>query len=211
MSGLRDYDAWHRRYDDPESDLSWRLRAVQGHIRRALDERPGPVRVVSACAGDGRDVLEVLAERPDAERVTATLIEIHPGIAERARRGAAGLEARVEVRVADAGHSDAYARAVPADVVLLVGILGNLSPADMERTLRTAPQLCAPGSDLIWTRARDIGDRNDIVRATLTDAGFTELGYATLDAGSLPAVGAMRYDGAPRPLVAGRRIFTFRR
>ena len=25
---MRDYEQWHRRYDDPTSDLAWRLRAV---------------------------------------------------------------------------------------------------------------------------------------------------------------------------------------
>jgi hypothetical protein len=32
-----------------------------------------PIRILNCCSGDGRDVLEVLALRPDAERVTAVL------------------------------------------------------------------------------------------------------------------------------------------
>ena len=44
MAELRDYIAWHRAYDDPESGLSWRLQTVQDWLRRALDEGEGPRR-----------------------------------------------------------------------------------------------------------------------------------------------------------------------
>src|SRR5207248_7957225 len=137
-----DYERWHRPYDDPDSDLSWRLRTVQGHLAAALDRYPGPVRVLSSCSGDGRDLLEVLGRRADAGRVEAVLLEVHPVIAERARRSAAALAARVEVRTADAGGTDAYLSAVPAEIVLLVGIFGNISDPDLARTIATAPALC---------------------------------------------------------------------
>jgi hypothetical protein len=211
MTGLRDYERWHRQYDDPDSDLSWRLRTVQGHLAAALDRYAGPVRVVSSCSGDGRDLLEVLGRRADAGRVDAVLLEVHPVIAERARRSAAALAARVEVRTADAGVTDAYLSAVPAEIVLLVGIFGNISDPDLARTIATAPALCRPGATLLWTRGRRAGDRNDVVRARFAAAGFTELDYATLDAGGWPAVGVVRYDGPPVPLPAGERLFTFLR
>jgi hypothetical protein len=209
MSGVRDYEQWHENYDDPSSSLSWRLGVVQRHIEQALDRSGRPIRVLSACSGDGRDVLQVLARRDDAHRVTATLIEIHPGIAEHAREGAAGTSARVEVRTEDAGDSAAYLGIVPADLVLLVGVFGNITNKDVHTTVRTAPQLCQPGATLIWSRGRDDGDRNHDIRAWFTAAGFTELDYATLETGSRPAVGVVRYDGPPQPLVAGRRLFTF--
>jgi hypothetical protein len=51
---------WHTRYDDPSSSLSLRMPVVQDQVASALDELPpGPVRVVSMCAGQGRDVLTV--------------------------------------------------------------------------------------------------------------------------------------------------------
>jgi hypothetical protein len=209
VTGLRDYAEWHRGYDDPASGLSWRLRTVRDHIRRELDARPGPVRVLSACAGDGRDILGVLSERADAARVGATLIELHPDIAARAREAAAGLPARVEVRERDAGHSDAYSGAAPADLVLLVGIFGNIGDADLARTIAAAPQLCAPGALLLWSRGRHEGDANASIRARFAAAGFTELDYATREAGGRPALGAVRYSGPATPLVAGERLFTF--
>jgi len=210
MARLRDYKLWHQQYDDPESDLSWRLRTVQGWIRRVLDERRGELRIVSACAGDGRDLLEVLSDRQDATRVSATLIEIHPSIAGRAIEAAAGTAAGVEVRTLDAGFTDAYIGAVPADLVLLVGIFGNISETDVTRTVGASPQLCSPGATRLWSRGRrHAADLNPKIRDQFARAGFRELDYATLDRGSWPAVGAMRYEGPPRPIKTGQHLFTF--
>jgi hypothetical protein len=210
VSTQRDYRKWHQIYDDPESGLSWRLRVVQGYIRQALDRQPGPLRVLSICSGDGRDILGVLSEREDADRVTATLIELDPEIAA-AARATASAEALsgVTVRTVDAGSTDVYTDAVPADLVLMVGIFGNISDADLERSIAAAPQFCRPGATLVWSRGRDLNDRNDAVRAWFAQAGFTELDYTTRETGSRPALGAMRYDGAPQPLTPGRQLFSF--
>jgi hypothetical protein len=78
---MRDYLKWHEAYDDPASDLSWRLRQVQAYIRSTLDQIQGKATVLSLCAGDGRDVLQVLAERHDTSRIQTTLIELHPVLA----------------------------------------------------------------------------------------------------------------------------------
>lgn len=215
MAELRDYDAWHAGYDDPKSTLSWRLDQVRAALDVAIDALPGPVRLISACAGDGRDVIGALCQRHDSGRVRATLLELHPGVADRARQAAAGagLAATVQVRTADAGASDAYLDLAPAEVVLLVGIFGNISDEDLQRTIAASAQLCAPAATLIWSRGRggDLTDRNDDVRSWFGAAGFTELDYATLDRGSKPAVGVARYDGARVDLVPGRRWFTFHR
>ncbi len=211
MTGLRDYEQWHTAYDDPDSGLSWRLRTVQGAIESALDEWTGPVRVLSACSGDGRDVLEVLGHRADASRVSATLLELHPALADRARRLAANTAAAVDVRTADAGVSDNYRDAVPAQLVLLVGILGNISDSDIERLIRTTPQFCQHGATVVWTRGRDPEDRNDIVRASFRAAGCSEVAYLSKDLDGLPAVGVVRFDGQSEELVPGRHLFTFLR
>ena len=108
--GLRDYVAWHDAYDDPQSSLSWRLSIVRSWIERVLDEYSSPVRVLSVCAGDGRDVLGALALRPDVADADVTMLEIDPVLAARARQQAADLHprTRVDVRVADAGDPAAY-------------------------------------------------------------------------------------------------------
>jgi Methyltransferase domain len=210
VTDLRDYEKWLEAYDDPDSPLSWRLRQVQQWLRRELDARPGPFTVLSFCAGDGRDLIDVLADRSDADRVRGVLVELHPPIAERARERAraAGLT-HVEVRTADAADTSAYADVVPADVVLLVGVFGNISSDDLRRTIAASPQLCRQGATLVWSRGRDQDDLNDEVRAAFRTAGFSELDYAELDAASRPALGAVRYDGPPVDLVPEHRLFTF--
>jgi hypothetical protein len=186
---MRDYLKWHDAYDDPNSDLSWRLRQAQTYISQALDHLPGPVTVLSLCAGDGRDVLHVLADRDDTSRVHTTLIELHQ----------------------DAGNTAAYVGSVPADLVIMMGIFGNIRNDDVHRTIETAPQLCRPGATLLWSRGKNGNDRNASVRAWLSKAGFTELDYleSDQDESERAALGSARYDGPPQPLVPGRQLFTF--
>ena len=137
---MRDWVAWHAAYEDPESPLSKRLSVVRGHLAGALDASPpGPVRLVSLCAGQGHDVLGVLPGHPRGPQVSAVLVEADPQNAALARQGAeqAGLP-QVEVRQADAAQVANYADALPADVLLLCGIFGNVSDADIEDAARRA-------------------------------------------------------------------------
>lgn len=72
-----DWRVWHENYDSPGSRLSRRLRSVQEQIRKVLDNSPpGRLRVVSLCAGQGRDLLEVLADHPRRGDVGARLVEL---------------------------------------------------------------------------------------------------------------------------------------
>jgi SAM-dependent methyltransferase len=210
--GLRDYVAWHEAYDDPQSSLSWRLSVVRSWIERALEEYSSPVRVLSVCAGDGRDVLGALALRPDIANVDVTLLEIDPVLATRARQQAAELHPRirVDVRVADAGDPAAYSGAVPADIVLLIGILGNISDADLARTIAAAPAMCHPGATVLWSRGQHGGDRTDEIRRRFFAAAFAEIGVDTLDRDDHPTVGAMRFTGETKPMPT-HRLFTFLR
>jgi hypothetical protein len=84
---------WQHRLGEA-SALSQRLRLVQCYIDAWLDERPeSTLRVVSVCAGQGNDLVGVLARRPDAGRVRAELIEGDERNVAAAREGvaAAGL------------------------------------------------------------------------------------------------------------------------
>jgi hypothetical protein len=124
-----DWAAWHAAYGDPSSPLTGRLRQVGQWLSEAFDRAPpGPVRLVSLCAGQGRDVIGVLPGHPRRDDVRAVLVEADPLLAEAARGAAAeaGL-AQVEVREADAAAVASFADALPADVLLLCGIFGNVS------------------------------------------------------------------------------------
>lgn len=162
------------------------------------------------CAGDGRDIIDVLGGRDDASRVQSVLLEVYPGIADLARdRAAAADVVGLTVRTCDAADTANYADAVPSDLVFLVGIFGNISHADISTMIATAPQFCSPGATLIWSRGRDRDDINDRIRTEFADAGFTELEYAESDLPSRPALGSMRYDGPSVPLDPTRHLFTF--
>lgn len=73
----RDWVDWHRDYDDAGSLLSQRGEVVQGHLRAELERAPaGDVRLISLCAGQGRDVIGVLTGHPRRDDVRARLVEL---------------------------------------------------------------------------------------------------------------------------------------
>ena len=211
---MRDWAAWHRGYGDPRSALSARLDRVRLRLSRAIDDAAaGPVRLVSLCAGQGHDVIGVLPGHGRREDVTAVLVESDARNTELARRhaAAAGLT-RVQVREADASRVTQFADALPADVLLLCGIFGNVPASDIERTVAAAPGLCAAGGTVIWTRARRPPDLTPRIRAWFAAAGFDEVAFDALDTSTLSAVGVHRLRAAPpRPGPDwAEPLFTFR-
>ena len=203
-----DWAAWHQRYAQPDSVQSLRLPVVQAHIRAFLHGRAEPARLISMCAGDGRDLLGVLEASPDS-RVRARLVELDADLAACARERAlrAGLDG-VEVVNGDAGVTDAYAGAVPADLALVCGVLGNVPDEDAERTVRSLPRLCAEDATVVWTRHRRSPDLTPQIRAWLAETGFRELAFDSPGPDSF-SVGVHRFEGAPLPLERGLRLFTF--
>jgi len=210
---VKDWLAWHDAYDDPSSPLSTRLRAVRGHLSDALDAAPpGPVRLLSLCAGQGHDVLSVLPEHPRGPDVAAVLVENDPRNAALARERAerAGLP-RVRVREADAALVAGYADALPADVLLLCGIFGNVSDEDIQRTARAAPALCAPGATVIWTRHRRPPDLTPRIRAWFQASGFDEVAFDVPDQTLTGvSVGVGRLAVPPPAALPDGPLFAFR-
>ena len=213
-----DWVEWHDSYEDPHSAHGSRLAIVQGHIADALTNRPpGPIRVASACSGDGRDLLGVLERHPRAGDVRARLVELEPSLAERARLRCRtlGLDA-VEVVTGDASTTDAFAGAVPADLVLFCGVFGNISDEDVARTVSLLRSLCAPDATVVWTRHRREPDLTPKVRAWFSAAQFAEVAFDApeppegIDHGWV-GVGVHRLIGAPDPFQPGQRMFRFTR
>jgi hypothetical protein len=203
----RNWVDWHRAYDEPGSSLRRRLLLVQQQIREALDARPaGPISVLSMCAGQGRDLLGVLADHPRRADVTATLVELDPRNVELARQAATGLD--VTVIAGDAGLSTPYQDAVPADIALVCGVFGNLSDEDIRHTVGWLPRLCREGATVIWTRQRRPPDRTGDIRAWFKAAGFAEVAFHAGDDLSV-GVGAHRFTGRPLPFQPDVRMFAF--
>jgi Putative methyltransferase len=211
MGHMRDWVAFHAYYDDPSSALSARLRRVRWHLSQAIDSAPaGPVRLVSLCAGQGHDVLGVLPDHPRRQDVSAVLVEADPRNAKTARRRAAQAGLRqVEVRQADASRAESFADALPADVLLLCGIFGNISDSDIRRTVEAAPAMCADGATVIWTRNRYPPDLTPQVRAWFTGQGFDEIAFEAIDADKSLSVGVNRLRGTASAVLPRSPLFTF--
>lgn len=66
---------WHKGYAG-DTNQTRRLSVVQDFIRQALSRSAlGPIRVISMCAGDGRDLAGALQEHPRSVDVRARLVE----------------------------------------------------------------------------------------------------------------------------------------
>jgi hypothetical protein len=202
-----DWLAWHNAYEKEGSDLSLRLVEVQRQVRAALDAAPpGPVRVLSLCAGQGRDLLEVLPDHPRRTDVSAVLVELDPRNVATARAADAD---GVEVRQADAALVDGYADAAPADVLMLCGIFGNVSAADIEWTVYGAGSLTAQGGTVIWTRHREPPDLVPRICEWFEEAGFAPVWVSPVDAPY--GIGVHRRTVPTAPLASDTRLFTFTR
>ena len=196
----RDWHAWHDEYDDPASSLSRRLAEVRAQLALVVGSGDEPLRLLSLCSGDGRDTIPVLAESP--RDVSACLVELDPELAATARDSGreAGLD--LEVRCGDAGAAEVFADRLPVDVLMLCGIFGNISDADVERCVPAAPAMVAPGGTVIWTRGHQVpddptgqrGDPAEWVRGLFAAAGFDEVAFVKPHGASY-RVGVCRQPG----------------
>lgn len=208
---MSDWTAWHAEYDDPDSRLSRRLAVVQRFLIQALDRRPpGPIRLLSLCAGEGRDVIDVLRTHDRRDDVQGVLVEADPSLADRAGAAIveAGLEGQLSVILGDAGTTDTYAIAVPTDVLLLCGIFGNIADDDVDYTVRNASRLCAEDAIVIWTRHPTPPDLTVWIRQWFAESGFLEVGFEAPEEWNF-GVGCHRLIAEPEAFAAGVRLFRF--
>ena len=107
------WNDWHKEYEHFPS-LQARLKMVGGQIASSLNESPvGPIRIVSICSGDGRDIISALQNHPRRSDVTATLLDNHAESIARGRTAAKGSRA-----------GGAVLRFVEADATLAKNYLG---------------------------------------------------------------------------------------
>jgi hypothetical protein len=187
-----------------------RTELVHHHIRAFLDSRaPGSVRIVSMWAGQGRELLPVLAGHPRRSDVHTRLVERDPLSVAAACETVSELRLdwQVDVVCADAGLTDAYAGAVPADLVLLCGVFGSLGAAGIRTAIDGLPQLCGRRATVVWTHERRPDDPTPSIRGWFSDAGFQEDAFES-SATEASWVGVQRFTGEPQPLGRGVRLFT---
>ena len=202
----RDWHAWYAEYDDPESSLSRRLAVVRSELAGVLAARTAPVTLLSLCAGDGRDTLPVLAAADT--QVSAVLVELDPDLAETARREAAALGLDVDVRTDDAGLVAAWLDVVPVDVLMMCGVLGNVSDDDARRIVTGAALMLQRGGTMIWTRSdRGSEDPSEWVRSLLLEAGWEERSFVRPDDASY-RVGVHTWNGIASGILADT-MFSF--
>lgn len=207
---MRDYVEWHDEYDRPGSPLHLRLLVVQDLISSALDEAPpGPVRVISMCAGQGRDLIGVARRHRRGRDLIGLLVEADPRNVATARAAIeqAGLGG-LTVQAGDAGRSAAYESVPPADLLLACGIFGNVTEDDIRRTVGFLPALCAPGARVLWTRNPRPHGILARIEGWFAAAGFRPEALIAPE-GDLFGVGVGRLTVPPPLLPPGERFFTF--
>jgi hypothetical protein len=203
---------WHDLYN-VEPRLQQRLQIVRQYIWNAIDASPpGKIRVVSLCAGDGRDLLGTLASHPRRNDVYGRLVELNPQLAEQGKASVKsdGLSNQLEFVNGDATNSSSYVGVVPADIIIVCGIFGNLADeAELRRLIANLPVLAKKGSFAIWTRGNSDGIAySDIVRQVFRKNEFEEVNFQLTLTGDM-GVGIHKYLGEGLPLVENRQLFEF--
>ena len=208
----KDWFEWHDFYNT-EAKLQQRLQIVREYISYSLDASPpGIIRVVSVCAGDGRDLLGTLENHPRAKDVHARLVELNPQLVERGRATieSLGLAKQIEFINGDATISSNYVGAVPADIVIVCGVFGNLADeAELNRLLGNLSFLSKQGAFAIWTRGHSNGiPYSETVRIFLRESGFEEVNFKLTATGDM-GVGIHRYLGENLAAPKEQQLFVF--
>lgn len=206
---MTDWRAWHRHYDDPASSLARRLVVVQRHLTALVDRR-APRRILSLCAGDGRDIIRVLASVARDERPELVLVELDEELASAAKARAVDVGVEVTVVTGDAGASASWLEWVPVDLLMLCGVFGNIPVDDIRTTIGASPAMLSDHGVVIWTRGASAGDDlRPLIRQWFVASGFRELAFECEPAGY--GVGVHERTPAASANRLPEKLFAFRR
>jgi len=208
----KDWFEWHERYQTDDV-LQQRLEIVRKYISDSLDAAAlGTIQVVSACSGDGRDLLGVLATHPRAKDVRARLVELNPQLVERGKEAIAklGLTEQIEFINGDASLTASFAGAVPADIVIVCGVFGNLpDEAVLQKLIRNLHYFTKTGGFALWTRGhRDGINYSERVRQIFQENEFTEVDFQLTATGNM-GVGRHRFEGQTLSEPIDEQFFVF--
>jgi 2-polyprenyl-3-methyl-5-hydroxy-6-metoxy-1,4-benzoquinol methylase len=170
--------------------------------------------VLSLCCGDARDAIPVVAA---SDRVVVlTLVELEAALAARAAESAAEADVEIDLRVGDAGDPTTYADVLPVDVLLLVGVLGNVSDADARTTVTATASMVVPGGVVVWSRSNRFrtsathgyADPAEWVRSLFEEVGFETIDYS-VPADEAWRLGVSRLRSSPPVTTLPGHLFTF--
>jgi SAM-dependent methyltransferase len=207
---IGDWTAWHDEYEDPDSELTARMRAVRSHVAAIVDQCPaGPVTVVSICGGQGRELIGALETHKRRADIRGRLIELDTGNATFARAWAQKAQLdQLDIVNGDASVADSYSGLPPADLVVVSGLFGHLDDADQMRTINFLRQLCRNGGRAVWTFYRD-ERRTEKLRDFFREQMFEEEAFDVLSGKYQFTIARSRYTGTPERFVPHANIFSF--
>jgi len=210
-AGRDTWSAWPLRAY-ARSGYRQRLAAVERHLREAIDRAAsGKLRILSICAGDGRDVLGAVATHPRRSDVFAWLLEadyysVESGI-EQARL--AGLKDSVRFLHADATVFASYLDIAPADILLLCGVWGHVPPDERQAVVNACRALARPEGAVIWTRGVKRGMWRFAEICDYFEPSDWELTRSTVTPDARWAIATHQLVASAAELPTAGRIFNF--
>lgn len=208
-----DWFAWHGNYDR-NRNLQARLSIVCDQLSACLSHcEAGPVRVISVCAGDGRDLLMTMIDQPRAPDVQALLVEQDARLVKSGQSAAdlGGIGERLRFIEGDATDSSVYQGFAPADVVLVCGVFGHVREQDVPQLIQSLTLLCKSGGSVVWTRSTKAWDgENNVnrIKELFQAAEFVEVAYELTPRGA-SGIGTHRYLGSGGTLPESETLFIF--
>jgi SAM-dependent methyltransferase len=211
ISQIDNWSTWHDEYENEDSELNARKRAVQAQVVAIATQcPPGPVTVVSICGGQAREVIGALENHPRRADVRGRIVELDEENAAFARAWAkkSGLD-KLEVVTGDASLSSAYAGLPPADVVVLSGVVGHLCHPERVQLIAFMHQILRAGGYAVNTYYRLREEESQQLRDAFRAQQFEEESFETLPGKYQFTIARNRYLGRPKPLEPGVRVFNF--
>lgn len=207
---MKDWVKWHKHYDTDDSPLNQRLVLVQDAIRQCLPKNPRIYTIIDICAGDGRDLMEVLDTYKYKDSIQGCLIELDPRLASEAyeRTQTTKMPNNLKVIRGDASQTYAYKDTLPADLILVCGVFGNINDNDVVKTIQNLPKFCKQSTQVIWTCNRRAPDRTKVIRNVFRDNGFDETNFASTN-DSTYSVGVHTFNTSTPDMGENVTMFSF--
>ncbi|WP_052128815.1 class I SAM-dependent methyltransferase family protein [Neosynechococcus sphagnicola] len=204
-----DWYQWHHKYQrSPE--LQARLGFVKDQIVAFINQSPpGTIRILSICAGDGRDLIGSLIEHPRLKDVQAYLIELDENLVVAGRQVVEeeNLSQQIQFIQGDATLRKTYQEIAPANLVLICGVFAHVPEAS--DLIRNLPYFCEFQGWVIWTRF--CGDQENIEKVDKIHRLFEEINFENISAIITPngrfTVATHHYLGQPSPLPDRQKLF----